>query len=121
MILVDTSIWIDHFHRSEQHLVELLDAGLAACHPMVIGELALGSIHDRVAVLAHLGDLPAVEVATHSEVIALVSSKRLYGRGLSLVDAHLLASTLITPEAQMWPRDRRLAGVLEEVGVAARV
>jgi predicted nucleic acid-binding protein len=108
MILVDTSIWIDHLHRPKPSLVEALSLSLVVQHPMVIGELAVGSVRDRTEFLRLLVDLPAVQVASHDEVMVAVERHRLYGRGLSLVDAHLVASLLLTPGARLWTRDRRL-------------
>ena len=106
MILVDTSIWVDHLHRSEPKLAELLNEYGVAQHPMVIGELSLGSIGNRAEMLRLLEALPAVQTATHSEVLHLVEARRMYGRGLSLVDVHLLASVLLTPRTSLWTRDK---------------
>lgn len=117
MILVDTSIWIDHLHRSEPDLVALLDDERVATHPMIIGELALGSIRNRTEVIALLSDLPAVVPSTHSECLELVEASRLHGRGLSLVDAHLLASVTLTPESSIWTRDRNLAAAASEMSL----
>ena len=118
MILVDTSVWIDHLHTSEPRLVKLLVEGQVAAHPMVVGELALGSIRDRPTVLHLLGSLPQTRVATHAEVLALVEAHGLHGKGLSLVDAHLLAAALITPEAALWTRDKRLHRTAVDLGCA---
>lgn len=117
MKLVDTSIWIDHFHAAEPALVDLLEMHEVACHPMVIGELALGSLRDRETTLELLANLPATSIAEHDEVMKLVSARELYGRGLGLVDAHLLASTLMTPGARIWTRDKRLRVAADELGV----
>jgi predicted nucleic acid-binding protein len=108
VIVVDTSVWIDHLHRREDELVVLLERNEVGVHPMVIGELALGSIKDRGTVLGLLGDLPGVMRCTDAEVLALVEAQQLWSQGLSVVDAHLLASVMITPEARLWTRDRRL-------------
>lgn len=121
MILVDTPIWIDHLHETDAGLSALLDDGRACAHPMIIGELATGSIRGRSEFLGLVGDLPGVEVAGHDEVMAFVEGRALYGRGLSLVDAHLLASVVITPETALWTRDRRLRAVAEELGIAASI
>ncbi len=125
MILVDTSIWIDHLHQSEPTLVGLLDETQVGIHPMVVGEITLGSIRDRALVLALvlglLSALPSLSVASQDEVLALVESHRLFGQGLSLVGAHLLASTLLTLEARIWTRDRRLRTAAEQLGVSAEV
>jgi len=121
VILVDTSIWIDHLHRTDPILVDLLEEAQACVHPMIIGELALGSLRDRVVVLALLTDLPGIPVATHEEVLQLVESSALFGAGLSLVDAHLLAGVRLSESAQLWTRDRRLQSAAEQLGVAARM
>lgn len=118
MILVDTSIWIDHLHRSEPELVNALNRSEVLQHPMVIGELSLGGLRDRGAVLGLLADLPAAPVASHSEVARFVDAHSLYGQGLSLVDAHLLASVTLAPGAQLWTRDKRLQRAADELGVA---
>ena len=119
MILVDTSIWIDHLHRTEPDLVAVLEEAEVCLHPMIIGELALGSLRDRSAILSMLADLPAVPVATHAEVLQLVESNALYGIGLSLVDAHLLAALRLTEATKLWTRDRRLHSAARRLGVAA--
>lgn len=118
MILVDTSIWIDHLHRAEPVLIELLNASDVAGHPMVVGELALGVLRDREVILAALTDLASVRVATHGEVMRFIERRRLYGRGLSLVDVHLLASVLLTPGTALWTRDKRLRSSAEDLAVA---
>ena len=84
---------------------------------MVLGELALGTLADRSGFLRLLGHLPPPRVASHAEVLHLVESRRLYGRGLALVDAHLLAATLLTPGVRLWTRDRALRAAAEELDV----
>lgn len=119
MILVDTSIWIDHLHRAEPALVRLLEADEVCCHPAVIEELALGSIARRtevIALLASLRQLPAVQ---HDEVLSLIDSRRLWGSGLSAVDVRLLASALVSPGVRLWTRDKRLQAAAAELDVAA--
>jgi predicted nucleic acid-binding protein len=119
MILVDTSVWIDHLHQSEPALVGLLEQAQVCIHPMVIGELALGSLRNRSVILELLADLPGIPVATHSEVLHLVQSHTLYGLGLSLVDAHLLASLRLAGSSQLWTRDRRLHAAAGGLGILA--
>jgi predicted nucleic acid-binding protein len=109
VILVDTSIWIDHLHQSDAELADLLDASEVVVHPMVIGELSLGSIKRRREFLALLHSLKSSPVASNDEVRHLVSGRRLHGLGLSLVDAHLVASTCLDPSLRLWTRDKRLA------------
>jgi predicted nucleic acid-binding protein len=118
VILVDTSVWIDHLHKSDPDLVALLNSAEVAQHPMVIGELTLGSLSQRRAVLDNLSELPTLTVATHYEVMYLVDQRRLFGQGLSLVDAHLLTSVLLSPGAELWTRDKKLTAAATQVGVA---
>lgn len=118
MILIDTSVWIDHLHRADPHLVALLERNETSVHPMVIGELSLGSIAGRDRFLSLLSALPAVTEATHEEVLLFVETRRLHGRGLSLVDAHLLASSRLSEGTRLWTRDHRLAGAAAELGLA---
>lgn len=117
MILVDTSVWIDHLHMSDPTLTDLLEDGQVCMHPMVQGELALGSMRRRRHFLDLLSKLPSVPLASHEEVLRLIDARRLHGKGLALVDAHLLASALITPGVLLWTRDRRL----REAAAPARV
>jgi predicted nucleic acid-binding protein len=119
MILVDTSIWIDHLHKTETGLVALLDDAEACIHPMIIGELALASLQDRSVILSLLADLPGVPIATHAEVLQLIESHALYGTGLSLVDAHLLAALRLSGTTRLWTRDRRLESAANRLEVAA--
>jgi predicted nucleic acid-binding protein len=119
MILVDTSIWIDHLQRTETDLVALLENAEVCVHPMIIGELALGSLRDRSAILSLLGDLPGIPVATHAEVLQLIEPHALYGTGLSFIAAHLLAALRLSTTANLWTRDRRLETAAKRLGVAA--
>jgi len=120
MILADTSVWIDHLHRPGQALAGLLLQGRIAVHPWVIGELALGSLAHRAEFLGLLDGLTSLPVLSDAEIRLLVERRRLHGRGLSLVDAHLLGSVLIAPGALLWTRDKRLAQAAAEAGVAWR-
>jgi predicted nucleic acid-binding protein len=119
MILVDTSIWINHLHRLEAVLSALLNEAQVCTHPMIIGELALGSLRDRKMILGLLSDLPSTPVATHAEVLQFVELHTLYGIGLSLVDAHLLAALRLSSTDRLWTRDRRLRLAAEKLGVSA--
>ncbi|MEA3045116.1 MAG: hypothetical protein QOH47_2954 [Sphingomonadales bacterium] len=119
MILADTAIWVDHLHRGgDPQMVAALDAGEILLHPHVIGEIALGNLHERAAILRDLAALPPAVVAGDAEVLALIERHRLFGTGIGYVDAHLLASALLTPEATLWTRDRRLREAAERLGVA---
>jgi hypothetical protein len=118
-VLVDTSVWVDHWRRRNAHLGALLEADDVVVHPMVMGELALGAVHPRAQVLEDLELLPAAAVAEHEEVMGLVERRRLAGRGIGWVDAHLLASALLD-RLRLWTLDTRLAAVAERAGVAYR-
>ena len=118
MTLVDSSVWVDHLRQSNARLVGLLEVGQVACHPFVIGEIALGSLKQRALVLDLLAELPASSVVSHDEVLALVDRRRLSGRGIGWIDAHLLASAIVE-RASLWTLDRRLAAVARDLGLAA--
>jgi predicted nucleic acid-binding protein len=109
VILVDTSVWIDHFRKRDAALGEALQDGEVLTHSFVIGELACGNLGNRREILSLLDALPRAREATHEEVMALVDRRRLMGKGLGYIDVHLLASSLLTPDATLWTRDRRLA------------
>ena len=116
MILVDTSIWIDHFRRGSDELVSLLQRVEVATHPFVIGELSCGNLKNRKAILALLAELPRVTIAEHEEVLELVESRKLMGNGIGWVDAHLLASSLLSG-APLWTADKKLRSLSAMLGV----
>lgn len=118
MILVDTSVWIDHLRAGEPQLATLLQDGHVLAHPWVIGELALGQLSRRSEILALLNNLPRAQTATDTEVLDLVENRHLYGLGIGYVDAHLLAATLLTTGAGLWTRDKRLASAATQLGLA---
>lgn len=118
MILADTSIWIDHLHTAEPRLVRLLTQDEIGCHHLVIQELALGSIKQRGVVLELLSNLHQFPTVTHPEMLHLVERRRLWGRGLSAVDVHLLGAVSLVDGAQLWTRDKRLKAACADVGVA---
>ena len=119
MILVDTSVWIEHLRTSNEMLIALLNGGEVLGHPFVIGELALGSLRRRDAFLSDLWDLPQATVAWDEEVLDLIDRETLFGRGIGYVDAHLLAAARLTAGTKLWTRDRRLQAVATELGLAA--
>lgn len=110
MILVDTSVWVDHLRKRDARLVQLLDEGLVVCHPFVIGELALGSLKNRAELLALLGKLPSAALATQADVMALIDRRALHGTGIGWVDAQLLASTILA-RSHIWTTDKPLRAV----------
>ena len=119
MILVDTSVWMDHLRRHNQALARLLHAGMVLTHPFVTGELALGNLRQRQVVLTALSDLPRANVATEPEVLHFIDQFALFGCGVGYVDVHLLAAVRLTPGAELWTNDKRLQRVAAQLGVAA--
>jgi len=119
VILVDSSVWIDHLREGDALLAELLENGLVLGHAFVLGELACGRMRRRSEILALLADLPQAVVANDAEVLDLIERRGLMGRGIGYVDVHLLAGTLLTPEAALLTRDRRLAAIARELGASA--
>jgi predicted nucleic acid-binding protein len=118
VILVDTSIWIDHLRTGDPELGELLRDGQVLAHPWVTGELALGHLSRRSEILGLIHNLPQATVATDGEVLTLIDKRQLFGLGIGYVDAHLLAATALTPAARLWTRDKRLALVAAQHGLA---
>ncbi len=118
MILVDTSIWVEHLRAGSARLQALLHDDQVLCHPFVMGELACGNLRRRTQILALLAALPEARTAEHHEVVHLLDSARLYGRGLGWVDLHLLASALLSGCA-LWTLDRPLQTAAAVLKVSA--
>ena len=110
MILVDTSVWVDHLRRSNARLAALLEEGQVVCHPFVLGELILGNLGRRSEVVDLLAELPSATLADHDEVMVFVAAQALAGSGIGWVDAHLLCSAALS-RAELWTLDRRLDAV----------
>lgn len=121
MILADTSVWIDHLNLTDRTLLQLLDGDEIAMHPFVIGELAMGKWPDRMATLRGLRKLEFVNVARNEEVLQLIEDWDLAGTGIGYMDAHLLASVLLTPDTLLWTRDRRLRVVAHQLSLDAKL
>jgi predicted nucleic acid-binding protein len=120
-VLVDTSVWVDHFRQRSAALVNLLHLDLALTHPMVLVELACGTPPaPRAQTLNDIGLLQQTQQAGLREVTAFIEREKLYGLGCGLVDTVLLASTLLTPGATLWTLDKRLAGLAARFGVMHR-
>jgi predicted nucleic acid-binding protein len=109
MILVDTSVWIDHLRATETGLVAALNAEQVLMHPFVVGELACGNLKNRQEILSLLRNLPSAPIATQDQVLELIDRHRLMGLGIGFIDAHLLTATTLASPARIWTRDKRLA------------
>ena len=118
MILVDTSVWVDHFRRHETALADALERGDVLTHPFVIGELACGNLKHRGEVLSLLQAIPAAVVSSDAEVLHFIERRNLMGKGIGYIDAHLLASVMLTEGAQLWTRDRRLDAIAADLRLA---
>lgn len=121
MILVDTSVWIDHLRQGDAELQSLLNAGLVLAHPFVTGELALGSLQKRDMVLEALQGLPQAAVATDEEVLHFIGQQALFGIGIGYIDAHLLAAVRLSGGAFLWTRDKRLLTAALRLGLSANL
>ncbi len=117
-MLIDTSVWVEHLRRGDSALSALLHRDEVECHPFVIGELACGSLRRRSKVLTLLQRLPQLPVVGHEEVLAFIERRRLMGRGVGWIDAHLLASAALS-NTLLRSRDRRLAEVARELHLCA--
>ena len=118
MIVVDTSVWVQHLRNGDDRLVLLLETGAVLTHPWVLGELALGHLRAGSEVLDLLPRLPQAEVASAAEVLALIAAHQLQGSGIGYVNAQLLAAVRLTPGARLWSHDRSLSAVAAQLGNA---
>ena len=117
-VLVDTSVWVDHFRLHIDTLVKLLHLDLVMAHPLIIGEIACGTLRNRAQTLSDLNKLQQTQLAGFKEVLAFIERERLFGLGCGIADIMLLASTMITPGARLWTLDKRLSALAERFGVA---
>ncbi len=117
MILVDTSVWIDHLHHTEGALVALLEHNAVLMHPMILGELACGNLKNRALLIGLWQDLPRIATATDVEAIQFLDIHALMGKGLGFIDVHLLWAVALEHGAQLWTRDKRLAEIATGLGL----
>jgi len=117
MILVDTSVWIDHFHHSEEHLKELLLSDQVCTHPSILNELSCGNIANRQEILSLLRALPGIDQVLDEEVYTFLENRKLYSKGLGFIDVHLLASALVH-HVPIWTRDKSLKKIAGELGIS---
>jgi predicted nucleic acid-binding protein len=116
MVLVDTSIWIDHLRESSKGLVELLQQENVICHPFIIGELACGNLKNQKMILELLENLPQAQLVDDSEVRKFIEMRKLMGQGIGWIDMHLISSALISDTA-LWTSDKRLRIVAQKLKV----
>ena len=121
MILADTSIWIDHLRSENEEMRKHLQQGNIVMHPFIVAELALGSLRRRTETLALLDWLPQVRMPQLSEVRLMIEARRLYGTGIGLIDAHLIASVFVNSPTLLWTRDKPLRKLAENLGIDARL
>jgi predicted nucleic acid-binding protein len=119
-VLVDSSVWVGHFKQRNDHLVVLLEDGSVVCHPYVVAEVACGTPPSRKAVIGMLADLVSAPVATQDELLAVMESHQLFGRGCGFVDIGLLAGALLGENTLIWTLDKRLELLAMELGKAYR-
>jgi predicted nucleic acid-binding protein len=117
LILVDTSVWINHLHKPIPALVEALERGAVLMHPFIVGELACGQLAKRREVLGLLSTLPQSTMATDEEMLPFIEHHRLMGKGLGYIDAHLLASVMLTEATQLWTADKGLAAMADQLRI----
>ncbi len=118
MILLDTSVWVDHLRRSDAEVVAALQTNQVLTHPFVVGELACGQLKSRTEILTLLAALPQARVAQEQEVLFFIEQHKLMGRGIGYIDAHLLAATALTEGARLWTQDKRLDALAHELELA---
>ena len=119
-VIVDTSVWVDHFRQQNNALISLLEFDLVMAHPLVIGEIACGTPPNRTQTLSDLQGLQQTQQASIREVVDFIESEHLFGLGCGLVDLLLLASTLISPSVELWTLDKRLSMLAERFNVLHR-
>jgi predicted nucleic acid-binding protein len=119
MILADSSIWIDHLRHRDERMIQLMETVGLLVHPFIIGEVALGHVKNRDVILAEMSQFQQSVLATDTEVLQLINRMSLMGTGLGLIDIHLLGSVLVTIDAKLWTRDKKLAAVADSIGVLA--
>jgi predicted nucleic acid-binding protein len=117
LILVDTSVWVDHLRSQDPRLARLLDDRQISTHPFIVGELAVGNLKNRDEILLMLNLLPVTKVASHEEALQFISNFSLAGRDLGYIDIHLLAALSLTPETSLWSKDKRLHAIAEDLSL----
>jgi predicted nucleic acid-binding protein len=119
LILADTTIWIEHLRGRMPEMQAQLDRGRIFMHPFVVAELALGSLHDRAKTLVRFDRMLKLRVASMGEVRSMIEAHSLFAKGIGVVDAHLVASCLITRGAMLWTHDNALGNIAGSLGIRA--
>lgn len=119
-VLVDSSVWVGHFKLRNERLVTLLQDGAVICHPYIVAEVACGTPPSRNAIISMLAELERAPVATQDELLSMLATRQLYGRGCGFVDMSLLASTLLSEKTLIWTVDKRFELVAIELKRAYR-
>jgi predicted nucleic acid-binding protein len=117
MVLVDTSVWISHLREGKRELEELLNDGTVMCHPFIVGELACGSIKNRIEILSLLKLLPMVIQAENEEILQFIETNNLMGKGLGYIDMHLAASAVLS-DVSLWTFDKSLAEICKKLNIS---
>jgi predicted nucleic acid-binding protein len=115
MVLVDSSVWIDHIRKKDDVLSQLLVNGQVCIHPLIIGELACGNLRNRLSIIKLWQSLPHANHATHQEALHCLEKHSLFGKGIGFIDLHLLASTLLSTNTFLWTNDRRLKNLTDDL------
>ena len=113
-ILVDTSVWIKHLREGEKSLAQLLEEGLVACHPYIIGEIACGGIKNRHEIISLLNYLPTTDILDHSDIMEFIEYRKIMNKGIGYIDVHLLASALVS-DTPLWTFDKALKKVANQL------
>jgi predicted nucleic acid-binding protein len=116
VILVDASVWIGHLRSENPRLIALLNQRRIKGHPFARGEISLGSLARRAALLEMLDDLPQADLVSDSEVYAMIETRKWFSRGIGYVDSHLLAAVIVDPDTRLWTVDARLGALATEAG-----
>ncbi len=119
MVLVDTSVWVSHLRRHNLRLENLLSFEFVYCHPLIIAELACGHLNNRREILLSLQELPSVKLATDEDILVFIEKHSLYGKGLGVIDIHLLASCMLS-HLSLWTEDKSLQKAADRLGIFYR-
>ena len=115
-ILVDTSVWVKHLREGDKNLIRLLEQGLVACHPFIIGELACGGINNRDEIINLLNELPSTDILDHYDIMEFIEYRNIMNNGIGYIDVHLLGSALVS-ETPLWTFDKALRKIANQLSI----